>query len=278
MNIFQPYPLCEEVSDESSGSLGGGGETTEEQSSESATPSFFLRDLTEDDAYETLKSAREFPDHLSALESRLSERVSPVSSRLDEIQRAMQSRTTVNPKLEKLQKVLEGYDPALAKEFLPALIEDLQGSIQSSPLDGTALEPHLSPYMQRMQEQFNRDLTMGLLDAYDINVDEIIPPVEGDKWAPTTQAHKSFIKWYSLQDGPTQRSLSAPGLGFAQAMNKFKKWNMAQVKEKEQTMESASARLESGQQPKAAGRRQAVRTLDDEFEAGVQSVLAEYKR
>jgi hypothetical protein len=103
-----------------------------------------------------------------------------------------------------------------------------------------------------------------LLDAFGLNVEEIVPPVDGESWAPQTQTHKDFVKWYSMQDAGMQRALSAPGVGFARALKQFKTWNDGRRKEKEEAAATSSARLSAGQQPNASRRQNGTPQLSTE--------------
>jgi len=243
---------------EGSGSFDSGGDLGEA----SVSPSF-LRDISEDDAYDMLTS---FPRQLNSLESRFGEQLSPLYRQLEEVRGHLGAQTSVDPKFERLQAVLEEFDPQFAKNFMPALIEDLKASISARPLDATALEPHLAPHLQQVTSQLNQEMAMGLLDAYNISVDEIIPPVEGDQWRPETQTHKDFIRWYSMQDAAVQRALSAPGVPFARAMRQFQLWSDGRKKEKEEAAASSSARLETGRQPGASRRQTGAAQLQTELD------------
>ena len=249
---FDEFDEGSDLGGSSGGDVAEGGEQS---------PPYFLKDMTEDDLYDRIKG---FPDHLSALESRFGESLSPLNARIEEIQKNLGARQSFTPKLEKLTKVLEEYDPNLAKAFMPALEESLRESITASPLDGAVLEPHLTPYLSQLQEKFNQDLTLGLLDAYNIDVTSIIPPVEGGKWNPQSQTHKDFIEWYSLQDMKVRDALAQSGAGFAQALNRFQKWNAGKLKEREQHAGKSVARLNAGQQPSAAGKTSSRRSLESE--------------
>jgi len=247
-----------EFDEGSEGSSGFEGESGD--SGELSSP-VFLRDISEDDAYDTLTS---LPKQLSALESRFGEQFSPLQQQLEALRTSLGTQTAVEPKFEKLAAVLEEFDPQLAKRFLPALMEDLKASISSRPLDSESLAPHLEPHFNQMSSRMEREMALGLLDAYGLNVEEIIPPTEGENWSPQTQTHKDFIKWYSMQDAGIQRALSVPGVGFARALKQFKTWNDGRKKEREEAAASSSARLSTGQQPSASRRQNGSGKLSTE--------------
>ena len=259
MNILKLW-ADSRLQDETDGFEGGGGSESGEGSGEYSSPSF-LRDISEDDAYDTLTS---LPRQLSALESRFGEQLSPLQQQLEAMRSQLGAQTAVEPKFEKLAAVLEEFDPQLAKRFLPALMEDLKASISSRPLDSEALAPHLEPHFNQLSSRMEREMALGLLDAYGLNVEEIIPPTEGENWSPQTQTHKDFIKWYSMQDVNVQRALSVPGVAFARALRQFQSWSDGRKKEREDSAATSSARLSSGQQPNASRRQNSARGLSTE--------------
>jgi len=238
---------------------------------EGDAPSTYLRDLTEDDVYNRLGQVNEFPNHLSALESRLSGNMGQYQTRLDQLEKSLGAQTSFDA--SKLQTVLQEYDPKLAEVLIPAL----QEALRVNPIDETTLRPHLEPIQNQAREWMGEQLVMS---AYPPEVlSEIIPPVKDGKFAPEGQRHKNFIDWYSQQGYQTQQALLSFGAPYVNALRKFEKWEQGRIKEQTRTANGKSQRLASGQGPKAQSRRSTgnAQTPEDVFLSAFNEASSEIR-
>jgi hypothetical protein len=268
------FKLNHVLRDEEGGEPNPGGEILPEGESlpegefEESPPAGWLRDLTEDDAYERLQSVKQFPDHLRALESRLFGSMGPVNDKLGKLEKAVTSR--VNFDAEKLQKAIEEYDPALAKTLGPAL----QEALNVTPIDADTISPFIEPVQKNMQSWVGEQVVLANYDPEDISA--IIPDVQNGQWAPETQRHKDFIDWYSGQGYETQQSLLQFGAPYVRALRKFERWEKDRNKDREKTAGAKSSRLAGGQQPTSQGRRPRAagpQTAEEAFLAGFKEVF-----
>ena len=207
----------------------------------------FLRDISEDDAYQRLQRVSEFPDYINGLESRFSGNVGEVQNRLASLEKSLQSRSTFDG--DKIAQVLNDYDPKLAEVLVPAL----QEALQIAPLDETTLRPHLEPMQNQLLEQFGQQLVMSVYPPETLA--EIIPPVKEGRFAPEGQRHKDFIDWYSQQGYQTQQALLSFGAPYVNALRKFESWEQNKNKDRTQAAGNRSSRLAQGQVPTAQSRR-----------------------
>jgi hypothetical protein len=233
----------------------------------------YLRDLTEDDVYNRLSQVNELPQHINALESRFQGNLSQYAQRLEGLEKSLSNRTSFDA--EKLQKVLNDYDPQLAEALVPAL----QEALQTTPLDENTLRPHIEPVQRQMAEWMGEQL---VLSAYPIEtLSEIIPPVQDGKFAPQGQRHKDFIDWYSQQGYQTQQALLTFGAPYVNALRKFEAWERDKTSERTQTASNKAARLKSGQVPTSQSRRtqgSGSQTPQDVFLAAFQEASSELGR
>ena len=241
-----------------------------EPESSNEAPEAYLRDLTEDDVYSRLQRVSEFPDYLNGMESRFNGNFSQMQERLSGLEKSLGTRTAFNA--DKIQKVLEAYDPKLAEELVPALME----AFQVSPLDEAMLRPHLDTYSNKLSESFGQQL---VLSAYPPKVlEEIIPPVRDGKFAPEGQRHKDFIDWYSQQGYQTQQSLLNFGAPYVNALREFEAWEQNKKQEKLRSANSRSSRLAQGQIPSSQSRRSkgaGAQSPEDVFLAAFDEVASE---
>lgn len=258
-----------------------GGEAAGPDEGGEAAPSYFVGEFDEDTVVNRLKYAGELPDRLNALESRVGEQVSPLNARLDELQRSMGTQAAFEPKFEKLQSILKEYDPALAEKFMPALIEDLQGSLKINALDQSALEPFINPMLEAYGGQQAQASTSAMLDIVGIHPDELVAKdAQGNVLDAQTDIQKDFYSWWGLQDAATQAALKTYDLGLVQSLNKFKQWRAERTKEKGEVAGASSARLRSGQAPSPGGRRAApagAKSPAESFSSGFDEVMKELK-
>ena len=254
------HVVMEEFEDgEGLGSAGdeiASGEDLGGENGDEASPSYFLKDWTEDDVYQRISDAGEFPDRLNALESRVFGSQGPIKEQLAQLSKAIGQRVSVNTEA---LAALEDYDPKL-KEALEKILPDL---LNVSPIDETVLEPYLSPMQQQMQEQFGAEIVKSHYSAADI--DAIIPPTdENGVFTPKGQRHKDFIAWYAKQGYDTRQALTTLGSPYVHALRSFERWEQEQVKEREQKASDQENRLNGGRPPKSHGTRTSGSGLNTE--------------
>jgi hypothetical protein len=271
--MFKLHSPYQEEADPDEGSDLGGAPGAEGEG-EAPAPSYFVGDLDEDTVVNRLKYAGELPDRLSALESRMGQQVSPLSQRLDELQRAMGTQAAFDPKFDKISAVLREYDPALAEKFLPALIEDLKGSLRINALDQSALEPFINPMLEAASGRQAQAATTAMLDIVGIHPQELVAKdQQGNVLDPQTELQKDFYSWWGLQDAATQAALKSYDMGLVQSLNRFKQWRAERIKEKGGAAGVLSSRLATGRQV-SSGQRQArpgeLKTEEDGFNSVFQ--------
>jgi len=241
-----------------------------EDLSEEPQESAWLRDIDEDTGYNILQQARQFPDHLKGLESRLYGRLGPVVDKLNTLEKSLGSRTSVNA--ERIKEALDKYDGsgALSEALVPAL----QEALQTQPLDEAALSPYLSPMQEQMSKRMGESLVLSHYSPEEIG--EMIPDVNQDgKFVPQNQRQKDFATWYSQQGYSTQEALNDFGPGYVRALRQFERWEKDRVKERTAAAGEKSGRLARGQQPSSQGRRPqkgGPQTAEDFFLAGFNEV------
>jgi len=253
-----------------------------EPEGEESTPEYAFGDFTSDEVAERLGYVRSLPEHLRGMESRVESQVTPVMEQLRGIQEKLGSQNAFDPKLETVQKVLAEYDPALAEKLLPALAEDLKNSMQTTPLGPEALQPFVDPMMEERQSALMQQIVPAMLESLPFDSDAVVKrdPSTGEILPPETELQKQFYKWWEQADAPTHKALENPDIGFVRAMSKFGKWRAEQLGKEGETAGAASDRLAAGTQIRSGGKQhqRPAKTLEDEFNAGAQAVLAEYGR
>ncbi len=263
------FPLMDEIDDQD---LAGGAESPEVEgespsgdASDSDAPEGWLRDISEDDGYAILSSARNFPDHLRGLESRVFGRFGPIQQKLDEFGKALNSRVSFDA--GKIKAALDKYDGsgALSEALVPALSE----ALQINQIDESTLSPFLSPFQETLAQQQAEQLVLSHYDPQDIA--EMIPEVKDGRFAPTNQKQKDFVDWYGQQGYDTQQALLNFGAPYVRALRRFERWEQDKNKERERAVGAKSSRLAGGQQPSSQGRRPKVagpQTAEEAFLAG----------
>lgn len=270
-----PQQDMSEQAPETDPSLGEGEGEVESGAEEQ---SYLFGDVTSDEAAERFSYLRELPDQLRGLESRVNGAVSPAMEMLQGLQEKIGSQPAFDSKLERVQKVLSEYDPKLAESLMPALLEDLQGAIHSTPIGSEMLEPHISPMLQQTQNQILEQVVPTLLDSlpYDANAIVNRDPQDSNKvLPPTTDLQKDFEKWWEQSDAPTRDALSTVGLPYVQALQKFGKWRAERLRGKGEAAGAASARLTGAAQRTTGGARgsstRKLVTEEDGYKAYLES-------
>ena len=252
------------------GEGGGGGLPAEGEGGAEAPPEAWLRDIDEETAYNTIQSARQFPDHLRGLEHRLFGRLGPIQEQINKLGQSLGQQTAVDG--EKIKAALDKYDGTggLSEALVPALVE----AFQSRPIDEGVISPFLAP----MQEEFHKQLAESLVLSHFTpeQIAEIIPEVQNGSFANVqSQRHKDFVAWYTQQDFNTQQSLNEFGPAYVHALRKFERWEKDKIQERTEAAGAKSSRLERGQQPSSQGHRArnaGPQTPEEAFIAGYNSV------
>jgi len=231
-------------------------------------PSYWFRDLTEDDAYDRFNQVKQFPQQLSALESRVFGSMGPVMARLKGLESSIPTRASLNT--EKLAAVLKEYDPALAEKLVPAF----QEAFQVAPLDENALRPHLEPIQEQLQSWVGEQIVLSNYSPKQIA--EIVPDVVDGKFAPQNQRQKDFVDWYAIQDYETRQALQGFGANYVSALRDFEGWEKGKTQERSKTAGDKSSRLAGGQQPTSPGKRGRTagpQTPEEAFLAGFNEIM-----
>lgn len=241
-------PLQNETLDEGQG----------EDQGQAEEPSYLFGDVTADEAAEQFNYLRELPDNMRGLESRVQGAVSPAMEMLRSVQERLGTQPVFEPKLEGVQRVLQDYDPKLAEALLPALIEDLKGSMSMTPLGPEALEPHISPMLQQAQSRMTEQMIPALLEGLPFDVNTIVnrDRTDPDKvLAPQTDVQKDFAQWWEQADAPTREALATVGFPYVNALQRFGKWRAERLRGKGEAAGAASARLTGASQRSTGGAR-----------------------
>lgn len=267
MNIFPKYPFLEETTEGDPGAILDGG--IEGEAPPEPTP--FLRDIDEDSAYEALRAARNTPDLLRALESRVTEQLPPMASRLEAMEKSLGQRVAFNPELKRSLEALNSYDPSgeLGKQFIPALLEDLKEAMQINQLDQTSVDPFIQPQLQQYNDFVWEQMVSTMIGD---SVAEAIPDSVEGKFDPKNTRQKDFVEWYAQQDAPTQRAFHSFSPAYIRAFKKFESWESTRVKERENAAGAASGRVSASTSITARGRTSGAPKLETE-EDGFLSVF-----
>jgi len=245
--------------EEEPGAAGEGPLDSGADESVNSDPEYLFGDVTSDEAAERFGYLRNLPEQLRGLEARVGESVSPLMEQLQSLQQNVGSQPVFDPKLEKVQSVLKDYDPNLAETLLPALIEDLKGSLNITPLGAEAIQPHVNPMLENAQQTMVEQLVPLLASSLPFDPNELVnrDPTNPDQIRePQTALQKDFATWWEQTDMPTQNALASIGIPYLKALQQFGKWRAERMKGQGQAAGAASARLSSATQPSTAGRRE----------------------
>lgn len=275
MNTFLNDVLMQEAGE--FGGEGGGGEIATDESgletelldSESEDdiagsdePSTYLRDLTEDDVYNTLTASRDFPDRISAVRDQLFGRLGPIVDRQTALEKSLGQRVTFD--VDALTSALAEYDNGdLAKILGPAL----QQALNVNQLDETAIQPFINPAVESMRADMGREL---VLSAYTPErLSAIIPDADQNgQFSPQGQLQKDFVDWYAQQGYETQNALSTFSAKYVHAMRAFEDWAQQKGEERVKAEAAKAKRMNGGRSPSAQGRADktpGLRTKSDGF-------------
>lgn len=240
------------------------------------TPDYFVGDYTADDVAGYLGQVKELPGRLRELETGIRGQVGPLQQRLEELQAKFGSQPAFEPKLERTMKALAEYDPRLAEVLKDSLAEDLRGSMSVSPMDRTALEPHVVPMLQEMYQGVTTEVANAIIQTLPFDVNGLVNrDAQGNAIAPTTDLQKSFQAYWDQAPLRVQEALTTPGLGFAQALIQFHKWNSDRIKGQGTAAGDASARLSGGRQPGRNLRAVPAAPREEQaFDDGFNAVMA----
>lgn len=238
----------------------------------------FIGDLTAEDTLSRLNSIPELQEALSASESRFSEGLEPLRSGLDEVRTALGQRTAFEPKFEKARATAVEYDERFGP-VLDAIVEDLKGSLQLTPLDSAALTPHLEPAIQAAEARMRDFQASRIIDQLPFQVADLRSDDAG-------QLTKDFDAWWN-QASLAERSALAPSnedenappadmLEFALVLETFDKWRSKRTQEKGKAAGEAASRLEQGRQPRSGAAPTSQKS--DPFQDGLDYIKAQYER
>lgn len=264
------YRLMEELDGPEIGGDGGGGEGTDDGGSPDAVSSSpWLRDIDEETGYGILQSAKQFPDHLRGLESRLFGSMGPLKDKLSSLEKSLATRVSFDA--DRIKKALDTYDGtgSLSESLIPALKE----ALNVNSLDENSIRPFLEPVQQDLARQMAENIVLSHYSPKQIA--EMIPEVTDGRWNPQNQRQKDFIQWYSQQGWDTQQALNEFGPNYIHALRSFENWERDKNQERNQAAGAKSTRLAGGQQPSSQGRRPRTagpQTPEEAFLAGYNEV------
>lgn len=233
-------------------------------------PATWLRDMTEDDGYNILQSARAMPDHLRGLESRVFGRFGPIQEKINSLEKSLGSRVSFDG--DRIKKALDAYDGsgALSEALVPALSE----ALAVNPLDENSISPFISPVADQLRQWASEQIVLANYDPQTIA--DMIPEVVDGRFAPNNQRQKDFVDWYSQQGYETQQALLQFGAPYVQALRKFERWEQDKTQERTKAAGAASSRMAGGQQPSSQGRRTrkpaGPQTAEEAFLAGYNEI------
>jgi len=242
-----------------------------------STPEYLFGDVTADEAADRFGFLRELPDQLRGLESRVSEPVGSVMEQLKSLSEKVGSQPVFEPKLEKFAAAMKEYDgnsPHI-QAAIEGLMEDLKGSMTSTPLNEEVLGPLIQPMIEQAEQKVTNKMLPLMLDMLPFDANAIVnrdPANPDNVLEAETDLQKSFHKWYGQLDAPTRNALSTYGVPYAQALQKFGKWNAEQIRKKGGAAGAASARLKGAAQKPGGATREPnnsgeLRTEADGFNA-----------
>lgn len=278
MKLPLTYKYEDEAKADDSFDSDAGADSLSGEEGSAETPDYFIGELTQDQVLERLNSSADFPESMRGLESRVTAQVNPIMERLGALQEQLGTQQKFEPNLDRIKAVLSEYDPALAEKFLPALMEDLAGSMSSAPFDVEALAPHINPMLQQMQHDQMAMMVPALLDKLPFDAEAVVnrDPADGSKiLEPSTDLQKEFKTWWDHLDAPTRAALGNYDIGYARAMHTFGKWRAGRLKGKGEAAGDASTRLSASRQIRTGGRRQQPQSRLETESDGFQSVFKE---
>lgn len=248
------HPLQDELDPDAGTDLGGAEGETLETAEDS--------DATEPPApwEEPLGSLRE---NLSAVEGRFGEQLTPLQRQLQEVQQSLGRQTTVeipDDKLAAIEAFFTKYDPQF--EGIGDMLKDLlTSSVKQTPLDETALRPHLEQFGQGLRyEQATNWLNDVVSPNLTFDQDTLVNEV--DPQSPSTDLQRAWLQFWQTTSAAQRQALTAQRQDgsvaypreFGQAMLAFdKRWKKLS-QEKNESAGGASRRLAGATQTKSSGR------------------------
>ncbi len=233
-----------------------GEQDSSQETSQEPTPEYLFADVTSAEASEQFGYLRDLPEQLRGLESRVTDSMSPVMEQLTAVQKQFGTQPVFDPKLEKVQAILEDYDPKLAAGLMPALLEDLKGAMTTTPISSDMLNPHISPMLQQLQQSMTDEMLPSFLDMLPFDADAVVNRDNANE--PQTDLQKDFSKWWAHADAPTRSALGKLGFPYVQAMQRFGKWRADQIRKKGKAAGDASVRLSQASQQNTGGQRETL--------------------
>lgn len=263
--------------DENTGDLGEGGGGTQAPI-ESESPELESLEPGAEAASpweEPLGSLRE---SVTAMEGRFGEQLSPLQTQLKEVQESLGRQTAVevpDDKLAAIEAWATKYDPKL--EGLGDLLKELiTASVQSTPLDGAALRPHLDEFGGQLRyETATNWLSDVVSPQLGFDQDQLVN--EADPQSPATDLQRAWLQFWQTTSAAQRQALTtqrqdgsvAHPREFGQAMLAFdRKWKKLS-QEKNESAGGASRRLAGATQTSSSGRSSPsssqLRTEEDGF-------------
>lgn len=229
----------------------GDGETIEESGEEVVEPQPWE---------EPLGSLHE---SVTAMEGRFGEQLSPLQTQLKEMQESLSKQTAVeipDDKLAAIEALFAGYDPKF--EGVGDLLRDLlTSSVKQTPLDETALRPHLDAFGGQLRyETASNWLNDVVSPGLSFDQDSLVN--EADPQAPSTDLQRAWMQFWQTSTAAQRQALTAQTQEgfvanpreFGQAMLAFdQKWKKLSQDNKE-SAGASSRRLAGATQTSSSGR------------------------
>lgn len=229
----------------------------------------------------------EMRESMSAMEGRFGESLNPLQEQLQGLQTALGKQSAVEvPEdiVHKIDALFSGYDPKF--EGVGELLKELlTSSVKQTDLSTEALQPLLDPLLSERDYRHAERWLDAVQPTFAFDMAEF--DKEGWHDNPTSEVHKTFLKWWDRSDNATRTALTArrqdgsvaDPYAYGQAFKVFDTFYRNQTQEASKTAGASATRLAGATQTRSSGRAAPTqRTLDDEFTSGVQAIRQQYQR
>lgn len=216
-------------------------------------------------------------ERLAATEGRFGEQLAPLSSQLQQMQKMLASRTSVqvpDDKIAAIEARFTKYDPSF--EGVGDLLRELiTSSVQSTPLDAATLGPVVGPMLQQLQHQQDSAWLGDVMEQVSFDHNGLVN--DADPFKPQTALQKAFLQFYNTLSAAEQKAVyernqdgSVPRpREFGKVMMRFDRQWRKNRQESNESAGASSARLAGAQQARSVGRSNSgggsLRTESDGF-------------
>jgi len=251
-----------------------------DEGGDAASPNFFVGQYTEDQVAERLGMLDGFGQHIEAVEGRFNESLSPLAERLQELEKSLGSRQSVQVPAELIAEIdahFSKWDPKLG-EGVGALFQRLlTESVKSAPLDENALRPYIEPMLR--EQEYKTETAW--LEAIEPHLGFQIEDLHQDG-----ELKKEFYGWLRLQPRSVHEAVTAARpdgyvahpRAFGKVMQSFDKARKQKLKSESDNATASSARLSGARQTSSSATGSPSRKQSsDPFADGFNEVLRELR-